>query len=112
MNIYTFLKFTYQAAAHWKPIGEQLKLSKEKLDTIQTIHSASNSEALEQVLIAWKKNGNPAFVWKTILDLLASEEIGEKELANSIRPKLKCEITGCNIVRNFFISIWKANFAI
>ena len=82
----------YQAAAHWKLIGEQLKLSKEKLDTIQTVRSGSNREALKEVLTAWKKNSNPEFVWKTVLDVLASEEIGEKKLSGSIRDKLKSEI--------------------
>ena len=82
----------YQAAVHWKLIGEQLKLSKKKLDTIQTVHSGSNREALKQVLTTWKENGNPEFVWKTVLDVLVSEGIGEKKLADSIRDKLKSEI--------------------
>ena len=89
-------------------IGEQLKLSKEKLDTIHKVHSGNNREALEQVLTAWKENGSPEYAWKTILDVLASGEIGKKKLANSIGDKLKSEIVGHN---EFLHSILKASFA-
>ena len=107
MHINEQFKLIYQ---DWMLIGKQLKLSKEKLDSIQAVHSASNHEALEQVFKAWRKSGNPAFVWKTILDVLASEEIGLKQRADSIRDKLKSEFIGHNIVGNSFISNLNANF--
>ena len=89
MHITEQFKFMYQ---DWRLIGKQLKLSKEKLDSIQAVHSASNREALEEVFKAWRNNGNPTFVWKTILDVLASKEIGLKEYADRIREELKSEI--------------------
>ena len=80
-----------QAAAQWRLIGEVLKVSKDKLDCIETDHSSSVDKALEQVFTVWKMNGNPAFVWKTVLKVLASDDIGHKKLAESIHGKLTGE---------------------
>ena len=76
-----------QAAAEWRNIGIQLKLQSGILDVIHSDQQKA-IPCLEAVFTKWRRNHHPPYTWKTILNVLASNVVGQKRLADDITHKL------------------------
>ena len=76
-----------QAAAEWRNIGLQLKLLPGTLDAIHCDQQRA-VHCLEAVFTKWRRNHHPPYTWKTILNVLASNVVSQKRLANDIAQKL------------------------
>ena len=85
-----------QAAAEWRNIGLQLKLLPGTLDAI---HSDQQRviPCLEAVFTKWRRNDHPPYTWKTILNVLESNVVGRKRLADDIVHKLTHQKTAVHV---------------
>ena len=93
-----------QAAAEWRSIGLQLKLLPGTLDAI---HSDQKRviPCLEAVFTKWRRNHHPPYAWKTILNVLASNVVGQKRLGDDIAHKLTHQKTMISVRTT---SVWHA----
>ena len=76
-----------QAAKKWKVIGSHLNIPEGSLDAIQR-DSPGVNEALLAVFTSWRRNMWSTYSWKTILNVLATDLVGHRRLANDIAQKL------------------------
>ena len=79
-------------AIQWNLIGVGLKLPDEVLDNIFEQHLMPH-EALREVFTAWQKTKCSPYTWASILKVLASKELGHKELADDISNQVTCTPT-------------------
>ena len=69
----------------WMDFGIQLDIPYEELETYPR-HDCK--ECFNKVFSTWKRNGSPPYTWETVIDVLESPSVNEKELAQSIRKLL------------------------
>ena len=78
-----------QVATQWNLIGVGLKLPDGALDDIYQTNLMPH-ESLEAVFSAWQKTRCSPYTWASILKVLASREVGHKELADEIPEQVTC----------------------
>ena len=83
-----------QAASKWEMIGHLLKIPPGSLDTIG-YNSRVADDALLAVFKEWSKTLCSPYLWKTILNVLATDAVGHRRLANDIAHRLSGEIGDC-----------------
>ena len=79
-----------QAAAEWKQIGLLLKIPDGSLDTTEHNHRLAG-DALQEVFTKWRRSRCSPYSWRNVLDVLDSDVIDHKRLANEIRQMLEGE---------------------
>ena len=90
-------KLFSQAANEWKMIGLLLKLPPGSLDSIER-DSPTVRDALLAVFTAWRRTMCSPYSWKTILNVLATDTVGRRRLANDIARRLSGEIGYCTCI--------------
>ena len=73
--------------ADWYILGIMLKVPVGTLGAIETEHRNVCRATLE-MLTKWKETGCSPYTWKTLLEALASNAVGQKALADEIATKL------------------------
>ena len=68
----------------WMYFGVQLDFSYEDL---KTYPSDDHEQCFIKLFSSWKSKGSPPYTWETVVDVLESPGVNEKELAKSIRKQ-------------------------
>ena len=82
------MNFLFLMMLHNSIMLFNLNVPSDSLDAIERDHERSPTSALEAVFTECKKFRRSPFTWKVILDVLASDSLGEENLADTIREKL------------------------
>ena len=94
-----------QAANKWRMIGLLLKIPSGSLDGIGH-NKPMADDALSDVFSVWSRSLCSPYSWKTILNVLATDAVGHRRLANDIGRRLSGKIEDCiNIIRRFTSSL-------
>ena len=97
-------KLLSQAAVKWKKIGQLLKIPPGSLDGIK-YDSRTAGDALLAVFTVWSRTLCSPYSWKTILNVLATDAVGHRRLANDIARRLSGEIRDdCTCLVLYFTS--------
>ena len=84
-------------------IGHLLKLPSGSLDRIG-YDSRTANDALSIVFTEWSRSLCSPYSWKTILDVLATDAVGQRRLADDVVRRLSGEIGECMCSLFHFIS--------
>ena len=81
----------YPVYDKWFPLGVQLQVSIETLNSIQS-NNRTTAECLLEMLTVWLKCTNPPPTWNILIEALESSPVGENLLAQQLRHKY-CPLT-------------------
>ena len=88
-------KLFSQAASKWKIIGTLLKIPSGSLEAIGCDSRGGVEEALSRVFTSWKRHMYSPYSWETVLEVLATDAVGHRRLANDIAHRLSGEKGDC-----------------
>ena len=84
-------KLFSQARSKWRMIGRLLKIPSKFLDSIGFDNQTAEG-ALSAVFTFWSRTECSPYLWKTILNVLATDAVGDRRLADDIARRLSGEI--------------------
>lgn len=68
----------------WRLVGDQLEIPPGILETFSMQNRGRPIDCFREVLVHWRKNPNVAYSWESMVKVLQSAAIGERELAGII----------------------------
>ena len=78
---------TSKVAHKWFPIGIGLGMSGEQLEEIQESSNDNPECCLGAVFYKWEQTTPKPFTWSTLVEVLKSEHVEEKLLANDLEER-------------------------
>ena len=78
---------TSKVAHKWFPIGIGLGMSREQLEEIRENCNDMPDLCLGTVFYKWEQTTPKPFTWGTLIEVLRSEQVGEKLLANNLKER-------------------------
>ena len=76
-----------KVAHKWFPIGIELGMSGEQLEEIRESSNDNPECCLGAVFYKWEQTTPKPFTWSTLVEVLKSEHVGEKLLANDLEER-------------------------
>ena len=99
-------KLFSQAASQWRMIGHLLKIPPGSLDRIG-YDSRTARDSLLAVFTEWSTTQSSPYLWRTILNVLATVAVGHRRLADDIAHRLSGEIGAASSLHVYVSVVFK-----
>ena len=81
-------KVATKIPAKWKLFAYSLNMEEDALDEVTLKLQHSPTECFMSVFSSWKKERDPPFTWETVIDILQSPAVAEKNMAEDIKHNM------------------------